>query len=69
MRFSLPSRWSQQLFIALARRYGLKPFRYRREHATQLMLRVKQRFLEEIFSASSSARCEDRARRYSRVRQ
>lgn len=49
MRFTLHSPWSQRLFIALARRYGLEPFRYRRQHATSIMLRIKQRFLDETF--------------------
>jgi tRNA nucleotidyltransferase (CCA-adding enzyme) len=49
MRFTLHSRWSQQLFTALARRYGLEPFRYRRQHATSLMLKIKQRFLDDTF--------------------
>ena len=48
-RFTLTSRWSQQLFIALARRYKLKPFRRRRQHATTIMLRVKRRFVDETF--------------------
>lgn len=30
-RFTLASRWSQQLFVALARRYKLAPFRRRRQ--------------------------------------
>jgi len=28
-KFTLADQWSRKLFIALARRYGLKPFRYR----------------------------------------
>ncbi len=48
-RFTLTSRWSQKLFIALARRYGLTPFRRRRQHATTIMLRVKRSFLDETF--------------------
>ena len=48
-RFTLTSRWSQQLFVALARRYKLKPFRRRRQHATTIMLRVKRKFLDETF--------------------
>jgi hypothetical protein len=31
-RFSIPDAWSRQLFIALCRRYGLRPFRHRRMH-------------------------------------
>lgn len=49
MRFTLNSPWSQQLFRALARRYGLEPYRYRRQHGTTLMLKIKRRFLDETF--------------------
>src|ERR1700684_1331607 len=28
MKFSLPDQWSVRLFIALCRRYGIRPFRY-----------------------------------------
>lgn len=49
MQFTLNSPWSRQLFKALARRYGLEPFRYRRQHSTTLMLKVKRRFLDETF--------------------
>ena len=31
MRFSIANSWSRRLFIALCRRYGIKPFRYARE--------------------------------------
>jgi hypothetical protein len=49
MQFTLNSPWSRQLFKALARRYGLEPFRYRRQHSTTLMLEIKRRFLDETF--------------------
>ena len=49
VRFTLNSPWSQQLFRALARRYGLEPYRYRRQHGTTLMLKIKKRFLDETF--------------------
>jgi hypothetical protein len=48
MRFSLPDPWSRQLFIALARRYGLRPYRYRRQRRTTIMLTAPQGFLEQI---------------------
>jgi hypothetical protein len=48
MRFSLPDPWSRQLFIALARRYGLHPYRYRRQRRTTIMLSVPQGFLNQI---------------------
>ena len=28
MQFSMPDQWSRHLFLALCRRYGLKPYRY-----------------------------------------
>ena len=48
MRFSLSDPWSRQLFIALARRYGLRPYRYRRQRRTTIMLTAPQGFLEQI---------------------
>ena len=48
MRFSLPDPWSRQLFIALARRYGLRPYRYRRQRRTTIMLTAPQSFLDQI---------------------
>jgi hypothetical protein len=49
MQFTMSSRWSQQLFIALARRYEIKPYRYPRQRRTTVMLRIKRRFLDETF--------------------
>jgi hypothetical protein len=34
MKFSLTDVWSRQLFVALSRRYGLKPYRYPRQRWT-----------------------------------
>jgi hypothetical protein len=31
MQFSMPDSWSRQLFVALCRRYGLQPYRFRRQ--------------------------------------
>jgi hypothetical protein len=47
MKFSLSDSWSRQLFIALARRYGLQPFRYRRQRRTT-MVRGPKSFLEQF---------------------
>ncbi len=35
------------LFVALARRYGLKPYRHRRQRHTSVTLRVSPRFRDE----------------------
>ena len=37
MKFSLPDQWSVRLFIALCRRYGIRPFRYPRQRSTTIM--------------------------------
>jgi hypothetical protein len=48
MRFSLPDPWSRRLFIALCRRYGLRPFRYPRMHRQSIVVRVPQTFLDQV---------------------
>jgi len=48
MRFSVADPWSRQLFIALARRYGLRPYRYRRQRRTTIMLAAPPGFLDQI---------------------
>ena len=40
--------WSKQLFCALARRYDLQPYRYHRQRYTTVMLKVPERFLNEV---------------------
>lgn len=46
-RFGLSDPWSRRLFLALARRYGLRPYRYPRQRHTTVMLRVSRRFVDE----------------------
>ncbi len=48
MRFSIPDTWSRQLFVALCRRYGLRPFRYRRMHRQSILIRVPRSFVEQV---------------------
>ena len=48
MQFSLPDQWTRQLFLALCRRYGLKPYRLHRQRATTVMLRVPRPFLDQV---------------------
>jgi len=47
-QFSLTP-WSRKLFIALARRYELTPYRYKRQRRTTLVVRASERFLQETF--------------------
>jgi hypothetical protein len=47
-KFSIPDVWSRQLFIALCRRYGLRPFRHRRMHRQTLMIKAPKSFVEQV---------------------
>lgn len=47
-RFSLLDPWSHALFTALARRYGLTPYRLRGQRRTSVMMKVTRTFLDEI---------------------
>ena len=48
MKFSLPDQWSARLFIALCRRYGVRPFRYPRQRSTTIMVRAPRRFFDIV---------------------
>jgi hypothetical protein len=46
-RFSLADDWAKSLFIALLRRYELKPYRYRGQRRNTVMVRVTATFVNE----------------------
>ena len=48
VRFSLPDPWSRQMFIALCRRYGLRPYRYPRMRRQSVMVRAPETFLNSV---------------------
>jgi len=48
MQFSLRDQWSRRLFLALCRRYGLKPYRLYRQRLTTVMLQVPQAFVDQV---------------------
>ncbi len=48
MKFTVPDQWSVRLFIALCRRYGLKPYRYPRQRRTTIMVKAPRHFLETV---------------------
>ena len=48
LRFSIPDVWSRQLFMALCRRYGLRPFRYRRMHRQTIIIKAPKSFTEQV---------------------
>jgi len=47
-KFSFTNHWSKRLFTALAKRYGLTPYRYYRQRYTTVMLRAPRRFINEV---------------------
>jgi len=47
-QFSLPDPWKRQLFLALARRHGLKPYRRHRQRSGTVMLRVTPSLLNKV---------------------
>ena len=42
--YSLPDPWNRQLFVALCRRYGLKPFRERGRRSSTIQVRAPRTF-------------------------
>ncbi len=46
-RFSMSDMWERKVFVALCRRYGLHPYRYKRQRYTTVMVRVPKRFVDE----------------------
>lgn len=48
MRFALHDPWSRKLFVALARRYGLRPYRLPRMKRQSVVIRAPQSFIETV---------------------
>jgi hypothetical protein len=46
-RFALTDTWSRKLFLALLRRYELKPYRHRGQRRTSVMVKAPTRFVRE----------------------
>ncbi len=46
VKFTFLDLWSRKLFVALLRRYELKPYRYSGQRHTTLMARVPRRFVD-----------------------
>jgi hypothetical protein len=45
-QFTLTDRWQRRLFAALCRRYGLDPYRYKRQRHTTLVVRAPRSFID-----------------------
>ena len=46
-KFTFSNMWSRRLFSALLRRYGIRPYRYRRQRYTTVMAKVSVSFVED----------------------
>ena len=46
-RFSMTDMWARKVFVALLRRYGIRPYRYRRQRHTTVTSMVSRRFVDE----------------------
>ncbi len=47
-KFCFDDMWSRKLFVALLRRYEIKPYRYHRQKYTTVMAKVSETFVNEI---------------------
>jgi hypothetical protein len=47
-QFSMPDQWSRHLFLALCRRYGLKPYRLHRQRRNTVMVWAPRGFVDQV---------------------
>lgn len=45
--FKMENQWERKLFMALLRRYGIRPYRYPRQRYTTVIARVPEKFVAE----------------------
>jgi hypothetical protein len=45
-KFSMPDQWQRRLFIALCRRYGLEPYRYKGQRYNTVIVRAPREFVD-----------------------
>ena len=46
-KFTMSDQWQRRLFTALCRRYGLEPYRYKRQRRTTVILRAPRSFIDK----------------------
>jgi hypothetical protein len=59
MQYRLPDPWKRRLFLALCRRYGLKPYRERGRHYSTVQLRAPKTFQERTLWPEYRALAEE----------
>ena len=47
MSFRLPDPWKRRAFLALCRRYGLRPYRYPRQRYSTILVRAPRSFIHQ----------------------
>lgn len=55
VKYSLPDAWSVRLFVAICRKHGVQPFRYRRQRRTTVMVRIRKSEFERTVAAEFHA--------------
>ena len=63
IRFSLPDPWARQMFIALCRRYGLRPYRYPRMRRQSVIVRAPETFLNTVLWPEFQQICQSARKR------
>ena len=46
-QFTMRDMWARKVFVALLRRYGIKPYRYHRQRHTTVMAQLSKKFVDE----------------------
>jgi hypothetical protein len=59
LHYSLPDPWKRKLFLALCRRYGLKPFRQHGRRYSTVQLRAPKAFHEHTLWPQYRALCDE----------
>lgn len=59
LQYSLPDPWKRKLFVALCRRYGLKPFRQPGRRYSTVQLRAPKAFHERTLWPQFLALCDE----------
>lgn len=54
LKLSLPDVWSVRLFIAVCRKHNVRPYRYPRQRRTTVMVRISERFFDDVVWAEFS---------------
>ncbi len=63
----LKNDWEVLVFHALLKRYGLRPYRYRRQRKTTILVRVSKQFMNELLWPIFTDVCRELCLRFDRL--